>query len=284
MDEDPRSFDERAMWATLALELLAKAALATHSPILIADPNDDASLLGASGLVNSDSGFKSVRAITLYRRCKRAFGPFDEKRAEAFAGARNEYLHGSAIAFGAIPEHVWWADFWSLASPLIDAQDKDIEDFVGDRRAEIVQVHLQNNKKYLVQRVESLISRAKMRYADKLSGRISAARLKHWKSESDLRADLRYSTNCECPACGQSSLLEADDVENIRVETWGYSEEEYGYQGLADALADHFVCGHCQLVLNGYELLEEAGIETTFEVEDDDFVEQLAQESEYGNE
>ena len=65
MDEDPRSFDERAMWATLALELLAKAALATHSPILIADPNDDASLLGASGLVNSDSGFKSVRAITL---------------------------------------------------------------------------------------------------------------------------------------------------------------------------------------------------------------------------
>ena len=272
------------MWATLALELIAKAALATHSPILIADPNDDASLLGASGLVNADSGFKSVRATTLYRRCKRAFRPFDEKKAEVFATARNEYLHGSAIAFAAIPEHVWWADFWSLASPLIDAQDKDIGEFVGDRRAEVVQVHLQNNKKYLVQRVESLISRSQTRYEEKLSGRISAARLKQWKSESDLRAHLKYSTNCECPACGQLGLIEADDVENIRVETWSYSEEEYGYQGLADAVAEYFVCEDCQLVLNGYELLQEAGIETIFEVEDDDFVEQLAQESEYGNE
>ncbi len=38
MDDNARSFDERALWASLSLELLAKAALANHSPLLIADP------------------------------------------------------------------------------------------------------------------------------------------------------------------------------------------------------------------------------------------------------
>jgi hypothetical protein len=284
MDDDPRSFDERAMWATLALELLAKAALSNHSPILIADPADDASLLGASGLVVNESNFKSVRATTLYRRCKRAFGPFDEKKAEVFAGARNEYLHGSGITFGAIPENQWWADFWSLASPLIDAQDRDIEELVGDLRAQTVKDHLQNNKTYVAQRVESLVSRAKTRFEERLSGRMSTARTKQWKSERELSAGLPYSAGYECPACGKLGLLEAEDVENVRVETWGHVEEEYGYQGVADALADYFACEHCQLVLNGFELLEAVGIETTFEVEDDDFLEQLAEESEYGNE
>lgn len=41
MDDDPRSFDERALWAALALELLAKAALARVSPLLIAEPNEE---------------------------------------------------------------------------------------------------------------------------------------------------------------------------------------------------------------------------------------------------
>lgn len=284
MDDDPRSFDERAMWATLALELLAKAALSNQSPLLIADPNDDASLLGASGLVGHEGGFKSVRAATIYRRCKRAFRPFDEKKAEKFAVARNEYLHGGGITFGAIPEHIWWADFWSLAAPLIDAHDKDIEDFVGARRALTVQGHLQNNKMYLAERVESLLSRAKTRYEDRRSGRMSTARTRQWKTERELSAGLRYSTSQTCPACNESGLLEAEEVENMRIESWGYAEEAFDYQGVADAMADSFVCEHCQLVLNDYELLEATEIDTTFHVEDDRFIEYLAEESEYGNE
>ncbi|WP_417373698.1 hypothetical protein [Glutamicibacter protophormiae] len=284
MDETPRSFDERAMWASLALELLGKAALATHSPILIADPKDDSSLLGASGLVSSEGNFKSVPAATIYRRCKRAFGPFDEKKAEIFAFARNDYLHGSGITFSSVPEERWWADFWGLASTLIDAQDKSIEDFVGDKRTYIVDGHLQNNNKYVAERAESLVGRAKTRYGEMTSGRLSTAQLGRWKAEFELRAGLRFSVSEECPACGKLGLLEAEDVENMRIETSGYSEDDYTVMGLADAAADYFVCGHCQLVLDGYELLVAAGIEPVFEVEDDDFIEQLSGEPDYGNE
>ncbi|QCU78672.1 hypothetical protein E7744_11330 [Citricoccus sp. SGAir0253] len=284
MDNDPRSFDERAMWATLALELLAKAALSNQSPVLIADPNDDASLLGASGLVSAESSFKSVRATTVYRRCKRAFRPFDEKKAEKFAVARNEYLHGGGVAFSAIPEDIWWADFWSLAAPLVDALDKEVEDIVGVQRAEMVRRHLQNNRTYLAERVESLLSRAKARYEDRRSGRISTARSKQWKSAHEISAGLRYSTDEICPACAEWGLLEAEEVENMRIEHWGDPMEGFGYRGVADAMADYFACEHCQLVLNDYELLEAAGIDPTFEVEGEEFVEHLMTESEYGNE
>ena len=55
MDDEPaRTFDERALWAALALELLGTAALARVPPLLIASPNEDEdgnNLLIASGLI-----------------------------------------------------------------------------------------------------------------------------------------------------------------------------------------------------------------------------------------
>jgi len=55
MDDESRQFDEQALWASLALELLAKAALAKVSPVLIAVPTEEGnSLLVACGLVEGD--------------------------------------------------------------------------------------------------------------------------------------------------------------------------------------------------------------------------------------
>lgn len=69
-DDEARSFEEQALWASLALELLAKAALARVSPLLIAEPNEEGSnLLIASGLLEGDARFTSLRAKTLFSRC-----------------------------------------------------------------------------------------------------------------------------------------------------------------------------------------------------------------------
>jgi hypothetical protein len=66
MDEqEARSFDERALWATLALELLAKAALARTSPVLIAEPTEEGTNLliadGASWKVKLSSSLCARR-------------------------------------------------------------------------------------------------------------------------------------------------------------------------------------------------------------------------------
>src|SRR5664279_5112666 len=81
---ETRTFDESALWASLALELLAKAALARVSPLLIATPTEDGlNLLIASGPVEGDARFKSVTAHTLFGRCHKAFKPFNEREVQA---------------------------------------------------------------------------------------------------------------------------------------------------------------------------------------------------------
>lgn len=138
MDADEtRAFEERALWASLALELLAKAALARVSPLLIAEPSEDGTnLLMASGLLDGDARFNSVRAQTIYSRCNKAFKPFNQKEAQLITRARNEYLHGAGIGFTGIPEPAWWARYWAQAAILVNALDTDIDSLVGSDRIE----------------------------------------------------------------------------------------------------------------------------------------------------
>ena len=118
MDPDPgRSFDEQALWASAALELLGKAALAHASPLLIAEPNEEGvNILIATGLIEGDAKFASVSASTIFKRCQRAFRPFSAADALKFADGRNEYLHGSGIGFMALPPQAWWPRYWASSS------------------------------------------------------------------------------------------------------------------------------------------------------------------------
>lgn len=78
-DGEHRTFDERALWASMALELLAKAALSKVSPLLIAVPTEEgANILIAAGLISGDARFESIRARTLFKRCARAYKPFSD--------------------------------------------------------------------------------------------------------------------------------------------------------------------------------------------------------------
>ena len=136
MDPGPgRAFDEQALWASAALELLGKAALARVSPLLIAEPNEEgANILIAAGLIEGTAKFTSVSASTIFKRCQRAFRPFSAADALKFANARNEYLHGPTISSVTVPPEAWWPRYWALASILVTAQDREIEELVGDDR------------------------------------------------------------------------------------------------------------------------------------------------------
>lgn len=61
--------DEYQLWASLALELLGKSALASHRPSLVADPNHYQSMFAASG-INLSTDVKTITAKTLYARLR----------------------------------------------------------------------------------------------------------------------------------------------------------------------------------------------------------------------
>lgn len=278
MDDDGvRSFDEQALWASLALELLAKAALARISPVLIAEPTEEgANLLAALGLTKGGGHFSSVRAKTVLTRCHRAFRPFDLKESSRFTEARNEYLHGPGVPFMAIPPNVWWPKFWAQVDILVKNMDKEMSDLVGPDREPTVDRHLEQNKKNIEDRTEALIARAQQRIAQYRAGTMTTKMVTEWNSVGNLTVGMDYRTPQQCPACEQEGVLEGDEEMDRQRELTGFTSEtiddeaEYDFDYPTFTLsiaADHFSCPHCHLVLNRYEFVEQAGLPTTFEVE-----------------
>jgi hypothetical protein len=281
MDDDARSFDEQALWASLSLELLAKAALARVSPLLIADPTEDgANLLMASGLIEGDARFVSVKAKTLFSRCHKAFKPFSLNEAVRFSQARNEYLHGSGAGFMAIPPHAWWPKFWALASVLVTALDRDIDDFVGSDRKDVVAKHLEQNSKNVEHRTEMLIERAKQRLQQHREGTLSARVAAEWQSSQDLTVNLSYSGTATCPACGSIGTIEGENIADTETTYEQYSEDDYDVLVTHTVDAEYFSCSVCHLVLDGYELLDQAGVDNSFTVDGDP---SDVYEGDYGN-
>ena len=209
MDSDqPRVFEERAFWAAAALELLAKAALSRISPLLIAVPNEEgANLLIAAGAMDGDARFNSIAARTLFGRCHKAFKPFNEKEANRIAQNRNEYLHGPAPGFLAIPEDAWWARFWAQAVILVEHIDNDIEGLVGADRVESVERYLALNTRNIEQRVESLLEHARQRLVLRGSSNPPAWIAREFDRATDLTVSLGYKTDACCPACGNQGYL-----------------------------------------------------------------------------
>lgn len=274
MDPGPeRSFDEQALWASAALELLGKAALAHVSPLLIAEPTEEGTnILIATGLIQGDAQFTSVSASTVFKRCQRAFRPFSAPDAKKFADARNEYLHGSGIAFMSLPPEAWWPRYWALAVILITAQDQTIENLVGPDRVADVEAHLAQNAKNVEHRTEALISRARQRLDQYRAGTLPARIQAEWRSSPDLTIGMPYSTAQTCPACGQNGNLEGSDGSDSELEFDYDPEDGSPISGWARVTvpAEHFSCSTCHLVLDDYALIEQAGLPDSFEFIDTD--------------
>lgn len=263
--EEPRTFDERALWASLALELLAKAALARTSPLLVAAPNEDGTnLLIASGLVEGDARFESVKASTLYNRCQRAFKPFNLKEAQAITRARNEYLHGSSAQFTRIPAEAWWPRYWAQAIILINAQDRSIDDLVGPDRNRIVENYLTKNKMNIEHRAEMLIARSKQRLAQHRSGDMPAKLAKGWASPVDLSAGLAHQTEATCPACDAVGILEGELVEDSEIKSEQVAEDDFDVWVSLTIGSEYFSCTECRLTLDSWELIDAADLPGSF--------------------
>ncbi|GAA2497085.1 hypothetical protein [Terrabacter carboxydivorans] len=278
-----RTPEERQFWASLALELLGKSALWRVSPALIAEPTEDGvQILRAVGMIDGDAQFTAVRAATIFKRCGRAFRPFNPDEATKIANGRNEYLHGSGIGFSALPSSVWWPRFWAQVAILVTAHGVELADLVGPDRVVDVKSQLEQNAKNIEHRWISLEAAAKQRLTRYRSGLMNARQQAEWQVERDLTAGMEHYALADCPACGGLGTVEGDEIVD-RTEPYWDLESPYTPDGMTvfgDIAPAHFSCPTCHLVLDGYELLEQAGVGDPFEVElePEEFV-----EPDYGN-
>lgn len=280
--DEVRSEDERRLWASLALEVLAKWALAETSPTLVADPQrgDGEQLYMALG-IREGGPYVSVTASTAFKRCAAIYHPFNDKAAIGFANARNEYLHGAELAILRLPNDAWWSRFWSLVNVLITAHGYTMYDVVGPAHVRAVEEHLRRNAKRITEQTAAAIAAAKRNMARRDSGTFSAREADLWNRHWLGRIGFTYSAEAECPACGDSGVLEADEADGKEVvypdTEWVGNDEPYVEVTFTPG---YFSCPNCHLILESFELVSEAGLEETVKIATE---EPWYRESEYGN-
>jgi hypothetical protein len=85
-----------------------------------------------------------------------------------------------------LPPEAWWPRYWALASILVTAQDREIEELVGLDRVHAVEAHLEQNAENVEHRAESLIARAAQPIAQYRAGTLTAKIQMEWQSNPDL--------------------------------------------------------------------------------------------------
>jgi hypothetical protein len=266
-------FDAAALWATFALEILAKWALARINPCLIADPMDDGkSLLIAAGATKGSDDFKSIPAKAAYSRCARAFPEFDARQAGLMSGNRNEDVHSGGLPFAKLDQERWWQRFWREIAVLLNAHDYAVIDLAGEDHGDVAEAYVRANTETVALIAANKIARAQEGYARKVSAG-EAERAPRFFSQG------HYSTLVKCPACGNNGVLSGDAELSSEVHE-DFDEEGVYPIRVTEVAAEYFECPYCDLMLFGHEYIEAAGLPATFEDES----EAPAMWEEYNNE
>lgn len=286
--------DEYQLWASLALELLGKAALAKRHPSLVADPNHPNSLFAAAG-INLSTDIKTIQAHTLFDRISKLSPKFD-KRVHDFCTTisqrRNAELHSGEAPFRAMKQDAWEAQYWDAAQVILSLMDLSLDEWVGASNAKAPKELIQHTHEVRQQAVKVRVQRAKDQFFLRSSSDqkraltdASSKSIRQYPKLFTLLSDLEWEVGC--PACTGKAFVAGIKVHEEIVEIeQGYEPSEhdvgsYGFEIVeCQYSGEQFHCPVCDLALDGNDELEAAGIDTEFE---DTQEREMSYEPEYGN-
>jgi hypothetical protein len=279
-------YDEYQLWASLALELVGKAALAERHPSLIVDPTHSDSIFAAAG-VKISTDVKTISAHTLFDRIRKLSPQFDTRVLNfclAISQRRNAELHSGEAPFRAMKQEAWEAQYWDAAQVVLSLMNLSLDEWVGASAAkapkEIVEHARTARRQSAKIRVERAAAEFNSRPRADRKRAIADAKVKriwHYPKLFTLLSDTEWEV--ECPACHGKAFVAGiqvhEEVLNVdRMAEAGWELVERHYTG------EQFRCTVCNLVLEGTDELEAAEIEAQFE---DTHEREMVYEPDYGN-
>lgn len=248
---------EYALWSSLALEFLARAALANISPALLAEITDKSwsSLYHALGFTPAEERFapKSIAISEVFKRLS-AILPDFAKEHESFGiqhtGRRNAELHSGELAFDGIKGSTWQPRFYQTCEILLASMGMTLTDFVGKDEAKVAR---------------KLIAAAADDSAKAVKGEVEAHK-KVWLAKSEKErstlgtqaavwATRQAGHRVDCPACGSQALVVGEPVSapTRRLKDGEITEtQEY--------LPNQYQCIACGLKIAGLSRLTVVGL------------------------
>ena len=245
-----------ALWSSLALELLARAALANIHPALLAEPDKNGSnLVSALGFQPIEKKFspKSITASEVFRRLAAMLPTFSAEH-ESFCvqhtSRRNGELHSGEIGFDGLKGASWQPRFYKTCSLLLSSMGLQLRDFVGEDEAKAA---------------TAIMAAAADESAKAVKGDVEA-HAKVWNAkDADQRAKLHLQAEIwatrqaghrvQCPACGSAALVAGGPVSASTRKLDGdniVEKQEY--------LPGHFECIACGLKIGGLSRLAVVGL------------------------
>jgi hypothetical protein len=260
-------FDEYQLWASLALELLGKAALAKIHPSLVVDPNHYESLFAASG-INISTDIKTIVAGTLYKRLSHLSKYFDTKVKEfcdTISVRRNAELHSGELPFHQMRLEAWEGRYWQVAQIIGTLLEFSLEEWIGADRAkapkELVsaaaEATLQAAQKRVEQAKEHFMARPKKEREEALK----LSKTKHAYHYSNMfRLLSGHEWEVGCPACsGRAFLAGLEFGEQVLDSSPGEEGEEEEVEKYYSG--EEFRCPTCGLHLDSRQEIDAAGVE-----------------------
>ena len=273
--------DEYQLWASLALELLGKAALSEIHPSLIVDPTHYPSLFAAAG-VSISTDVKTIGAHTIFERLRHLAPRFDE-RARSFcvgiAQRRNAELHSGEAPFRAMKLESWQAQYWHACSVILDRMDSNLDEWLGADNAkapkEVVEHAIHARKEAASIRIKNCSEDfQRLKKAEQETSLADASRKWSFNYRELFNVFADEDWPVSCPSCTGKSYVAGTQIseeisEDEDGEAWEFVEKTY--------TPEEFRCPTCGLHLQGIDELEVAGL-------DADHVEIEEREIDYGPE
>lgn len=256
MDDHDSDEWEYALWSSLALEFLARAALANVSPALLADADKTGSnLYFALGFTPFEERF-SPKSIAISEVFKRLSGILPEftKEHESFGvvhtGKRNAELHTGELAFEGVKGSTWQPRFYQTCEILLTSMGILLEEFVGKDEAEVA---------------TKLIDAAADESAKAVKGDVEAHK-KVWNAKpEDERTTLQTQAavwatrqnghRVDCPSCASTALVIGEPVS---APTQKLDDDEI--IETQEYLPTNFECVACSLKIAGLSRLAVVGL------------------------
>jgi hypothetical protein len=262
-----RAMGEYQLWASLALELLGKSALANIHPCLVADPQSSISLFAAAG-VNIGTDIKTITAKTLFERLSHLSKRFDQNTqayCENMSLKRNAELHSGEAPFEAVVPTSWEGRFWHTVEIILEIRGQTIEEWLGADQAKPPKELLAEYSHAIAEAAKVRVETAAkafmdLKKRDREAAHARAKGMSTWEARQNFNFYADSIWKATCPACGSNSFLAGQKyAEEVSEE----QDEEYSDEETVDILlvAEEFHCPSCGLHLDRREEIEAADLE-----------------------
>ena len=193
-------------WSALSLEMLARASLATISPVLLADKNDWHNLTYALGHQETSAKFipRSIPARDLLSRLQELVPAFNEEITgfcKQHIERRNRELHSGELAFENLGTSDWLARFYSACNILLQSMNIELEVLFSEPDEALRMID--ELKDAAASSVKGDIEAHKTVWSHK-----SAEQRESALDQAEAWAIRHAGHRVECPACSSQALLQ----------------------------------------------------------------------------